>query len=176
MQMKKSKKIALCAILSAFSVLMLFAGAVFDVLSMTMVAVASMFVVVVMIEVGDPYPFLTWGVTSALSMILLPNKLPAILYLLFGGLYPIAKERFERLHYVVAWTLKISYINTALILVVIATKYIFYLNDSSMDFTVPFILLANLALILYDIALSKIILLYIVKIRRHMGLKNYFSN
>ncbi|MBO5649157.1 MAG: hypothetical protein J6S76_04525 [Clostridia bacterium] len=174
--MKKSKKIALCAILSAFSVLMLFAGAVFDVLSMTMVAVASMFVVVVMIEVGDPYPFLTWGVTSALSMILLPNKLPAILYLLFGGLYPIAKERFERLHYVVAWTLKISYINTALILVVIATKYIFYLNDSSMDFTVPFILLANLALILYDIALSKIILLYIVKIRRHMGLKNYFSN
>ena len=176
MPMKKSKKIALCAILSAFSVLMLFVGAVFDVLSMTMVAIASMFVVVVMIEVGDLYPFLTWGVTSALSMILLPNKLPAILYLLFGGLYPIAKERFERLHYVIAWILKLSYINTALIFVVIATRYIFYLNDSSVDFTVPFILLGNLALILYDIALSKIILLYIVKIRHHMGLKNYFSN
>ena len=91
MPMKKSKKIALCAILSAFSVLMLFIGAVIDVLSMTMVAIASMFVVVVMIEVGMPYPWLTWGVTSALSLILLPNKLPAILYFLFGGLYPIAK-------------------------------------------------------------------------------------
>lgn len=176
MPMKKSKKIALCAILSAFSVLMLFIGAVIDVLSMTMVAIASMFVVVVMIEVGYPYPWLTWGVTSALSLILLPNKLPAILYFLFGGLYPIAKAAFERLHYIVAWILKLSYINTALLLVVTATKYIFYLNDSSIDFTVPFLVVGNLALILYDIALSKIILLYLVKIRHHMGLKNYFSN
>jgi hypothetical protein len=143
---------------------------------MTMVAIASMFVVVVMIEVGEPYPWLTWGVTSALSLILLPNKLPAILYFLFGGLYPIAKAAFERLHYIVAWVLKLSYINTALLAVVTATKYIFYLNDSSIDFTVPFILLGNVALILYDIALSKIILLYLVKIRHHMGLKNYFSN
>ena len=37
-------------------------------------------------------------------------------------------------------------------------------------------ILGNVALILYDIALSKIILLYLVKIRHHMGLKNYFSN
>ena len=176
MQMKKSKKIALCAILSAFSVLMLFIGAVIDVLSMTMTAVASLFIVVVMIEIGPPYPWLSWGVTSALSMILLPNKLPAILYLLFGGLYPILKAQFERLHYVVAWILKLSFINTALLLTVTATKYIFYLNDSSIDFTVPFLLLGNAALILYYIALSKLILLYIVKIRHHMGLKNYFSN
>ncbi len=176
MQMKKSKKIALCAILSAFSVLALFLGAVLDVLSMTMVAVASLFVVVVMIEIGYPYPWLIWGVTSALSMILLPNKLPAILYLLFGGIYPILKEYFERMHPFVCWIFKLSMINTALIAVVIATKHIFYLNDSSFDFTVPFIVLGNVALILYDIALSKLILLYIVKMRRHMGLKNYFEN
>ncbi|MBQ3066340.1 MAG: hypothetical protein IJC98_08910 [Clostridia bacterium] len=176
MRMKKSKKIALCAILSAFGVLALFLGAVLDVLSMTMVAVASLFVVVVMIEIGHPYPWLIWGVTSALSMILLPNKLPAILYLLFGGIYPILKEYFERMHPVVCWIFKLSMINTALLAVVVATKYIFYLNDSSFDFTLPFLAMGNVALILYDIALSKLILLYIVKMRRHMGLKNYFEN
>lgn len=176
MPMKKSKKIALCAILSAFSVLALFAGAVIDVLSMTMTAIASLFVVIVMIEVGNPYPYLVWGVTSALSMILLPNKLPAILYLLFGGIYPILKAQFERLHPVISWILKLSVINTALLLIVTATKYIFYLNDSSIDFTVPFLVLGNAALVLYDIALTKIVLLYIVKIRHHMGLKNYFQN
>lgn len=176
MPMKKSKKIALCAILSAFSVLALFAGAVIDVLSMTMTAIASLFVVIVMIEVGNPYPYLVWGVTSALSMILLPNKLPAILYLLFGGIYPILKAQFERLHPVISWILKLSVINTALLLIVTATKYIFYLNDSSIDFTVPFLVLGNVALVLYDIALTKIVLLYIVKIRHHMGLKNYFQN
>ncbi len=176
MQMKKNKKIALCAILSAFSVLALFVGAVIDVLSMTMTAVASLFIVVVMIEVGSPYPTLVWGVTSALSLILLPNKLPALLYLLFGGIYPILKAAFERLHYVVSWVLKLSVVNVALIAVVTATKYIFYLNDPTIDFTIPFILLGNVAMILYDIALSKIILIYLVKIRHHMGLKNYFQN
>ena len=69
-----------------------------------------------------------------------------------------------------------SVINTALLLIVTATKYIFYLNDSSIDFTVPFLVLGNVALVLYDIALTKIVLLYIVKIRHHMGLKNYFQN
>lgn len=176
MQMKKSKKIALCAILSAFGTLALFAGAVIDVLSMTMTAVASLFIVVVMIEIGGPYPYLVWGATSALSMILLPNKLPAILYFLFGGIYPILKAQFERLHYIVSWILKLSVINCALLLIVTATKHIFYLNDPSFDFTVPFLVLGNAALVLYDIALSKLILLYIVKIRGHMGLKNYFKN
>ena len=175
-KMKKSKKLALCAILSALSVLLLFAGAVIDVLSMTMSAIASFLVVIVMIEVGEPYPWLVWGVTSALSMILLPNKLPAILYFIVCGLYPILKEKFERLHYIVAWVLKLSVFNIALIAIVTATKYIFYLNDSSFDFTVPFLVLGNLALILYDIAMSKITLLYLVKIRKHLGLKNYFEN
>jgi len=174
--MKKTKKLALCAILSALGVLALFAGAVVDVLSMTMAAIASLFVALVMIEVGDPYPYLVWGVTSALSLILLPNKFPAIVYCLIGGLYPILKERFERLHYVVAWVLKFSAFNIALFLMITATRYIFYLNDSELDFTVPVILLGNGAFLLYDIALSRLILLYIVKLRRRLGLGNFFEN
>lgn len=175
-QMKQSKKIALCAIMSALGVLILFAGAVIDVFSMTAAAVASLFVTVIMIEVGMPYPWLVWGVTSALSMILLPNKFPAIMYFVLCGIYPIAKAEFERFHYAVAWALKLSVFNVCLILLITATKYIFYLNDTDLDFTVPVILLGNLALILYDIALSKIILLYIVKLRQRLGLGNYFRN
>ena len=176
MGMKKSKKIALCAIFSALSVLMLFAGAVVDVLSMTMTAIASLLISVVMIEIGGVYPWLTWGVTSALSLLLLPNKYPAILYVLIMGIYPILKERFERLHYVISWILKFSVFNTGLLLLITATKYIFYLSDSSADFTIPFLILGNLAFFLYDIALSKLILLYIVKGRKRLGLKNYFEN
>lgn len=174
--LKKSKKIAVCAILSALSVLLLFVGAVVDVLSATMAAVAALLVAVVMIEIGDPYPWLVWAVTSALSLILLPNKLPAILYFMFGGIYPILKERFERLHPVISWILKFSAFNTSLLLVIAVTKNIFYLNDSEIDFTIPVIVLGNIAFFLCDIALSKILLLYLVKLRRHMGLQNYFEN
>ncbi len=176
MYMKKSKKIALCAILSALGVLILFIGAVFDVFSMSAAAVASLFIAVVMIEVGTPYPWLVWGVTSALSLILLPNKLPAIMYFVLCGIYPILKAQFERLHYVVAWMLKLSVFNISLLALITVSKYIFYLNDSELDFTIPVILLGNLALILYDLALTQIILFYIVKLRKRMGLKNYFEN
>ena len=173
---KKAKKIALCAILSALSTLILFLGAVFDIFSIASVAVAALFICAVMIEIGSPYPFLVWGVTSALSLILLPNKLPAILYALFGGIYPILKEHFERLHYLVAWPLKLSVFNCSLLLIILLTKHIFYLNDSEIDFTIPVIILGNIAFLLTDIALSKLIRLYLVKIRRHMGITNYFEN
>lgn len=174
--MKKSKKLALCAIMSALSVLILFAGAVIDVFSMTAAAAASLFTAVIMIEVGNPYPWLVWGVTSALSMILLPNKFPAIMYFVLCGIYPILKAEFERFHYLVGWTLKLSVFNISLILLITATKYIFYLNDSDLDFTIPVIVLGNLALILYDIALSRILLLYVIKLRKRLGLGNYFKN
>ncbi len=176
MQMQKTKKLALCAILSALGVLILFIGSVIDVLSMTMAGIGSLLIMVVMIEVGSPWPWLVWGVTSVLSMVLLPNKLPAIMYLLICGIYPIFKEKFERLHYVVAWVLKLSVFNTGLLLMITASKYIFYLSDSGMEFTLPVILIGNAAFILYDVALTQVILLYLVKLRSHMGLKNYFKN
>ena len=46
-----------------------------------------------------------------------------LLYLLFGGIYPIFKAMFERLHYIVAWVLKLSCFNTMLTMLIFCVMF-----------------------------------------------------
>ncbi len=175
-KLKQSKRIALCAIMSALGVLILFAGAVIDIFSLTAAAVASLLISVVMIEVGACYPWLVWGVTSVLSLILLPNKLPAIMYFVLCGFYPILRGYFERLPRLFAWVCKLGLFNVSLLALIAVSKHIFYLNDMGFDFTVPVIIIGNAALVMYDIALGRIVWYYAKYLRRRMGIDKRMGN
>ena len=175
-KMKQSKRIALCAIMSALSVLILFLGAVVDIFSLTAAAVASLLISVTMVEVGSFYPWLVWGVSSALSLILLPNKLPAIMYFVLCGFYPILKVWFERLPRLLAWVCKVGLFNLSLLSLIYVSKHIFYLNDMGFDFTVPVVIVGNAALIMYDIAIGRLKLYYVRVLRRRMGIDRRIGN
>ena len=54
-EIKKSKKIALCAVFSALGVVLLYMGAVFEVLDLSAAAIASMLCVVIISEIGGIY-------------------------------------------------------------------------------------------------------------------------
>lgn len=174
--MKNTKKITLAAILSALGVIVLLLGSVFTMLDLTMVAIASLLVVMAVIELGGCYPYLIWLVTGILSMLLLPSKFSAILYIVFGGIYPILKAMFERLHFVVAWVLKLSYFNTMLTLLIFLCNYVFKLSDTDLGYNFIVYILCNGVFVLYDIAASEMIVLYMIKLRKMLGLKNYFKN
>ncbi len=173
--MKNSKKIALAAILSALGVIILMLGSVFTMLDLTMVAMASLLVMLAVIEIGGFYPYLVWLVTGTLSLLLLPSKFPALLYALFGGIYPIFKAMFERLHYIVAWVLKLSFFNSMLTLLIFLSEYVFNLPDTDLGFGWLVYLLCNGVFVLYDIASTQLITLYLIKLRKMLGLKNFFK-
>ena len=172
--MKNTKKIALAAIFCALGVVVLLLGSLLSVLDLTMVAIASMLVMLAVIEIGGVYPYLVWLVTGVISLLLLPSKFPALLYMVFGGIYPIFKAMFERLHYIVAWVLKLSFFNSMLTLLIFLSEYIFRLPDAELVFGWLVYLLCNGVFILYDIASTQLITLYIVKLRKKLGLKNFF--
>ncbi len=172
--MKYTKKIALAAILSALGVVVLLIGSVITLLDLTMVAIASLLVILAVIEIGGGYPYLIWLVTGVLSLLLLPSKFPALLYLLFGGIYPILKSMFERLHYIIAWVLKLSYFNTMLSLLIFLSVYVFHLPEDDLGFNIIVYAVCNVVFILYDVAASQLITLYLVKLRKLLGLKNLF--
>ena len=120
--------------------------------------------------------WLIYAVTGVLALILLPNKFIAVFYVLFAGFYPIMKEKFERLHYVISWILKLSLFNTSLLFVVLVSKTLLHLPEDELGFTIPVFALGNGAFLLYDIAMSKIITVYLVRLRSRLHLKNYFEN
>lgn len=171
---EKTKKTVISAIICAFGVIVLYIGAVVDVLDLSVAALSSFGCVFAVIEFGGMYPWLVWTVTSALSLLLLPQKFPAVLYFLFAGIYPILKAKFERLHFAWAWTLKLSLFNVALFLTALTVKYVFITPDAPVSLSWIAFALGNITFILYDIALSKIILLYIVKIRKKLKLHKMF--
>ena len=170
----KTKKLAISAVMSALGVVIMYIGAVVSVLDLTMVAMASLIIFFAVIELQGPYPWLVYSVTAILGILLLPCKECATMYLLFGGLYPIFKEMFERLHPIVCWILKFSFFNTSLLLIITIVVYILHVPDTELSFGWLIFLCGNGVFLLYDIATTKLVTLYMVKLRKLLKLKNYF--
>ena len=179
---RNTKKIALSAILSAAGVTFLFMGSLLQRLDLSAAALAGLAVVIAVIEIRGKYPVLIYFTVSLISMLILPNKLPAVFFIIFGGIYPIFKAHFERLHPIVSWVLKFSMFNFILWLLIFFARLLIsremIIPGENLNFLANFeiivFLLANSAFLLYDIVMTKIINVYIIKIRGLLKLDNYF--
>ena len=175
---KKTRFIAISAILCSLGALLLYLGSVIEILDLTAGAIASLLVVMAVIEMGGKWPYLIWLVTSALSLILLPNKFIALFYLLFYGAYPILKSKIEKLNSIVSWVLKLVMFNASLAIVIFVTMKVVTLANQNPDlaFTWTVFAVSNFTFVLFDVALSKLITLYLLKLRHSLRIKNYFQN
>jgi len=180
--MKNTKKIALSAILSAAGVVVLLTGSFLQVLDLSAAAIAGLAVVVAVIEMGGKYPVMIYITVSLVSMLILPDKMPAVFFIAFGGIYPMLKASFEKLHPAVSWVLKFSMFNAALLLLIffmrlLLSRELFNLREELAfleTFEIIVFLLANFMFLLYDIVMTKIIMIYILKARKLLKLENYF--
>ena len=169
---EKTKKIALCGMLSALGVVVLYLGSLIEVLDISMAVIASLLAVMAVIEYGGLAPWAIYAVTSILSVVLLPSKLPAVMYIMFFGFYPIIKEKIEKLRRrVIGWAIKEIVFNVCLISLMLIAKWFMLDPEGLFVFEVIFFCLANVTFVLYDIALTRLISLYIFKIRKKFRFK-----
>ncbi len=160
------RRLTVCAMLAALGVILLWLGALTEVLDISMAVLASLCCVFAVIEYGKSAPWLVFAVTGLLALILLPQKTTAIMYVFFFGYYPILKERFERLPRVMAWICKEGVFNAALIVLLIASRWLLMgAATEPMWYYVTLFLCAEAVFPLYDIALSRLISFYIYKLR-----------
>ncbi len=169
-----TKKLTVCAMLSALGVVLLYIGSFVEVMDISMAVIASLFCVIAVIEYGKSAPWMIYGVTSVLALILLPNKTPAAFYAFFFGFYPVLKEKLEKLPRVPAWVLKLVIFNICFVLIIIAA-YVVMWSQSDVQALSPILLgvmavLAQAVFVLYDIALTRLISFYIVKLRNKLKL------
>ena len=170
---QSTKKLALSAVLSALGVVMLTLGSVLSALDLTMVAMASILVYFAIIEMGTPYQYLIYAVTGILSILLLPDKFAAFLYIVFGGIYPILKRVVERLRRVPCWIIKVIYFNAVITVMVIGSKYLFGIDEENL--TISLYALGNVAFILYDIAMTRLLTVYFNRLRKRLRIEKYFG-
>ena len=166
-----TKRIALGASLSAMCFAALYIGAVLEVLDLSACLVASMVITVIVIEVGARIGWLSYFAVSVLSLVLLPYKLPALLFALFSGFYPMIKQKAEPLGRVLSWIIKLATFNVALTLTVILCEKVFSLGEHFFALSPLLYIGGNATFVLYDVALTRLISFYIFKLRKRMRIK-----
>lgn len=160
------RKLTICAMLAALGVVMLWIGSVIEVMDMSMAVIASLFCIFAVIEYGKSAPWLVFAVTSILSLILLPQKTPAVMYTLFFGYYPILKEKLEQKPRVVAWILKEVIFNLALAVILVLSRWLLMSAATEpLWYYAVFAVLAEIVFPLYDIALTRLISFYVYRLR-----------
>lgn len=165
-----TKKIAVCGILAALAIIMLYLGGL-SVLDLTVVLICSFITMLVMVETGEKFTWIYFTVTSVLSLILLPSKLYAIEYILFGALYPILKMHFEKLRALFAWILKISVMDMMLLCCVVLGQFVFHLGEEYFSLSVLTVVIGTVFFIFYDFTLTLFISYYMVKLRKKLRFK-----
>ncbi len=168
--MKPTKKIALSAIFTALCVIIMLLGSIIQVLDLSTVALASIVVMVSMIELGKTWALGVYTASSLLAMILLPDKFAALVFALFIGFYPVLKEPLNKIK-----SLVLSYLARFLCFNIFFTAMIliepFFQNAentfhiSYQVFIVLSYLFMNIVFFVFDFSLEKVAITYITSIK-----------
>ncbi|MBQ8431855.1 MAG: hypothetical protein IJX28_03120 [Clostridia bacterium] len=168
------KYVAVSAMLCALGVILLGVGAAVEVLDLSTAVLASLLCIYAVIEIRGIYPWLIWLGTSILALLLLPLKTPALFYALFAGFYPILKEKLERLPRIPGYLLKLLVFHLSLGGIVLVLKFFLPEALESYGMTwMPWVLygLCLLCFVIYDIALTRLITLYLLRFRRYFRIR-----
>lgn len=170
-----TKTITTAAIFSALGVVFLYIGSVFEFLDLTAAGIASLIIILAVIERGGSVPWLIYAVTSLLSALLLPNKYPALLYIFFAGLYPMVKSWAERCPRIVSWVIKLVFFNVVLTVILFLAKNLLHIPEDALMLEKGMYLICNLMLIVFDYMLTLLITFYHQKLQRHFRLSGLFG-
>ncbi len=169
--MKNTKKIAFGGIISALSVAILVIAAYIEILDISLVVTVSLGIVFMEIEYGTGASISCFVAVSFLSLLLLPSKIPALLYICFGGWYPVVKKYAERLPRLLEWVVKMVLFNGALGAYGYVTIAVLGLVEPAAVLKITLLIMANVAFVVYDFALTRLITVYVRKIRNRLGIK-----
>ncbi|MBQ9745037.1 MAG: hypothetical protein IJW19_07930 [Clostridia bacterium] len=172
--MKKTKNLTFCAIMVALSVVILFLCSLTQLLDLTSVLFASVCVFVVGEELKLKRAVAVYLATGILAFLLIPSKLVAIEYFLFG-IYPAIKPIIEKTGRAVSFILKGAYIIGATLADVAIIKFFFPQEIEKDWFIILIAVVSVLWLILYDIAYTRLSAYYHGKLRYQLRIDKFFS-
>ncbi len=113
--------------------------------------------------------------TAIISLLLLPNKYPAVIYLFFAGLYPMVKSYSERLSMPVALIIKLLFTNAMLTVIILIAKYLLAVPDDELGLRVTVYIACNAMLIVFDYLLTQLITVYQKKIAQGVSFCRYIQ-
>ena len=163
--MRKNKKVALSAILSALATVIICAGSVLGTVDIAIAVAASVCVLICSCEFGYKNALLIYIVVSILAFVLAPSKISAVLFTCLFGMYPVVKNYSEaRFGKLMSYIVKYIYLNVAMIVFIVFVKV--FLSAMPILVYLVAVPVANVVLPLYDFLMSEMIGFYYKRIRQ----------
>ena len=162
---KKTRNLTLSALFTALSVIILYIASVWPTGQLGLTAVASLFVAAAIIESGLLFGIYVYITSSLISILIVPNRITPILFILFFGFYPIVKsliEKNKQLIIQIIAKLVVFNISLTVIWFLFSELVLAFIN---FDLNIIFIfLIGNIVFILFDYGFTKLIWFYITRI------------
>jgi len=174
--MNTSTKVSFSAILIALAVVIMLLGGMLGTLDLTAAALASFCVIFAVIEFGYKCAALVYASAAVLGFILLPAKTCVLFFSAFFGFYPIIKSIAERYSKIIAYVIKFAVYAVSYTAIILIWLY-FFTEESEPILLVTVILPLAGAIVLpiYDLALTKLITVYINSLRKRLGIDEWLK-
>ncbi|RGB69799.1 MULTISPECIES: hypothetical protein [Oscillospiraceae] len=166
--MKKSTQVAMGGICASLCLFLMFMTCMFPFTQFAFPALAGIVLIAVVFENGRPTATLVYVAVSILSLIIVPVKEAAFLFVGFFGYYPIIKSKLEQLRpRLIEYLVKFLIFNASVIGCYAILIYIMGI-DEVLEETGMFgqysllvlILLGNIMFIIYDFAITNLTYVY----------------
>ena len=173
----KTSKVALCGVVAALSVVVLFSTGIVPTATIALPALAGCFLIAVVAETSVRYGVAVYAAVSVLSVFLVPDREAALLYIVFFGYYPALYGALQRVAQpVLRWVAKLLVFNAAMVLETLLALFVLSLPmEEILPFgwiSIPvFLILLNVLFVLYDLSMNGLIVMYIRRV--HPAIRKY---
>ena len=165
---KKSSSIAMAGMLAALAVVILYLGSMIELLDLSASVLGALAVMVAIVELGQGYAWGVYLVAAVLSVLLFPRT-ASVVFAAFVGYYPIVKVYLDRIRVkVVQYFCKLVLFNLFLFGMLWLCQVFLGTENEWIALGKMLILLGNLCFVVYDFALSRLAIFYLVKIKSKM--------
>lgn len=169
----QAKRIALCGLLAALSIVVLFLGGLLPLATFLAPAVAGLLLAPLALEFGLRYGLTVWAGVGLLALFLVPDKELAMIFCFFLGYYPMLKPRIEQLRQKrLQQLVKLLLFNGAVFSMYGLLLFLFPVGEAAAElkgasylFLCLLVLLANLTFFLYDLAVFRLRQIYGLRLR-----------
>lgn len=119
-----TRKLTVASVLASMMAVTLAASVVAPTGKLTFLIIASLCVLVTVIECGTHFALMGYAAASVICAVFVPFKLQTIAFIVFLGYYPIIKRYIENLHNSgLEWLAKILFFSAVLVIVYMVFRY-----------------------------------------------------
>lgn len=158
----RNTRIAYTAMFSALGVVLLLIGSLFSMLDLTVAALASLLVALLVVEFGKGMALTAYALTAILALWLCPQKNVAVFYTFFFGAYPVWKSLCEQTKRVLGAVGKELFYLVTFVCVLLVTDWLVpWVEQSAWWYPAVLLVAGNVVFWIFDLALGRLIAQYL---------------